>query len=117
MNKQQEMQRYFDRAVGGVIKQGRKSVNMTSNSCRYRGSNGTKCAIGQLLPDDFPFGDIEGTRYIKNSIFPVRWERYYGFFRSLQYIHDDAPNTEQFLSIFKTNAKSLALKYNLEWRF
>lgn len=36
------------------------SVNQDTNSCRYRGPNDTKCAIGVLIPDNVYTDRIEG---------------------------------------------------------
>ena len=35
-----------------LLQQGVKSINPTTLRCLYRGPNGTKCAIGCLIPDD-----------------------------------------------------------------
>lgn len=45
------VQDIFDTAVGGVIAQGRPSVN-ADGQCMYRSPDGAKCAAGQLIPDD-----------------------------------------------------------------
>ncbi len=42
-----------------VVEGNEKSVSETG-VCRYRGSNGSKCAIGCLIPDDKYSKDIEG---------------------------------------------------------
>ncbi len=50
MNKQQA----FETVVNHLISQGVQSTEdgTTRNPCMYRGFNGTKCAIGALIPDD-----------------------------------------------------------------
>ena len=48
------LQEIFDKAVGGVIAQGGGSycvVAGKSTRCMYRGPEGRKCAVGQVMPD------------------------------------------------------------------
>lgn len=45
------MQKIFDTAVGGVLKQGGRALN-ESRVCVLRGDNDTKCALGWLIDDD-----------------------------------------------------------------
>ncbi len=44
-------QEIFDKAVLGVLKQGKRSVKDT-HQCAYRGDGGLKCAVGFLIDDD-----------------------------------------------------------------
>jgi len=53
------LQKMFDTAAVGMLKQGKKSIE--GNACRYRGGDGCKCAVGFLIPDDLYSPDIEGT--------------------------------------------------------
>ena len=39
-------------AARGILEQGAYSLNKARTSCMYRGENGTKCAVGHLIPDD-----------------------------------------------------------------
>lgn len=48
-----------------LLKQGRKSAETTDDpftpdACKYRGPDGTKCAIGVLIPDELYSPDMEG---------------------------------------------------------
>lgn len=45
-------QEAFDTALTHLRKQGCKSVTSDTLRCAYRGRNGTKCAIGALIPDE-----------------------------------------------------------------
>ena len=50
----------INKAFDGIIKQGRKSLASYSDTrCLYRGVEGTKCAVGQLIPDELYDGDME----------------------------------------------------------
>jgi hypothetical protein len=118
MNKQQEMQRYFDRAVGGILKQGTYSRGNSGN-CRYKGCNDTKCAIGHLIPDKKYNIEMEGfnvVTLIDKGLVPSRWGRYKEFLRALQQAHDNAGQFN-FMNEFKEDAKKVARWYNLEYKF
>lgn len=52
-----------DIAIQKVIEQGQPSAELRSNvkmACLYRGPNGTKCAVGHLIKDEFYNSDFEG---------------------------------------------------------
>jgi len=44
-------QEIFDKAVDGMLKQGVQSMN-ECGSCVYRSSDGLKCAVGHVIPDE-----------------------------------------------------------------
>jgi len=44
-------QEVFDKAVNGIRAQGRRSIG-SDDRCLYRGPNGLKCAVGQLIPNE-----------------------------------------------------------------
>ena len=119
MNKQQEMQRYFDRSVEEILKQGRPCRGNSGN-CRYRNSsNNTKCAIGHLIPDKKYKNEMEGfgiSSLIIKDLVPSRWKRYESFFVQLQRAHDNSSESN-FVHDFEINAKRVAEKYNLEYKF
>lgn len=72
------LQEQFDTAVAGLLKQNCKSQRITTfetKRCVYRGPNGTKCAVGFLIPDelydpamdhDMPLADVIQYLRIKN---------------------------------------------------
>jgi hypothetical protein len=51
-------QKLFDKVAEHLLTQGKKSVK--NSSCQYRGSRGTSCAIGCLIPDELYDDEIEG---------------------------------------------------------
>lgn len=53
-------QQVFDVVANHLISQGRKSE--LHGGCAYRGEDGTKCAIGCLIPDKLYDPEIEGKR-------------------------------------------------------
>ncbi len=52
-------QQAFDRICEHLMAQRRCSESVTGN-CVYRGEDGTKCAIGCLIPDELYRSDMEG---------------------------------------------------------
>ena len=58
-----ELQEIFNVAVEHLRRQGERSVafpGMSSMSCKYRGPNGLKCAIGVFIPDEEYREEFEG---------------------------------------------------------
>lgn len=52
-------QQLFDDVVNHLRKQGCKSLSEKEGFCRYRGKNGTSCAIGGIIPDELYFPGLE----------------------------------------------------------
>lgn len=59
LNKQQ----VFDKVASHLLAQKLTSSksNLVGGTCLYRGPNGTKCAVGCLIPDDLYDAKMEGT--------------------------------------------------------
>lgn len=82
-------QEAFDKAALHLLRQGCKSENV--DTCLYRGPNGTKCAVGALIPDEEYDPSAEGDTI--DSV--VEWvPSLHGldteFLRQLQTVHDDS---------------------------
>lgn len=130
-----ELQKLFDRAVGGILKQGKASIIIDDNDrphCMYRGDNGTKCAIGHLIPDskyDEKMENLGFEQLLNRDVFPYKYGRkYQNFLADLQTLHDNnswdivkvqnvKKKDKQFISDFKIDAKLFAKAHNLEWNF
>lgn len=132
-----ELQKLFDRAVGGVLEQGTSSIKFSQyggHICMYRGDNGAKCAIGHLIPDSKYDEKMENNcieKLIERNWFPYKYGvKYINQLAELQQLHDfnaKRYDTEklafvkkadkQFISDFKIAAKKFAKAYNLEWNF
>ena len=56
------LQEIFDKVRDHLLRQNAKAVKYTEGggTCAYRGSNGTKCAAGVLIPDDLYHPRFEG---------------------------------------------------------
>lgn len=132
-----ELQKLFDRAVGGVLKQGTSSLKINQyggSICMYRGDNGTKCAIGHLIPDSKYDEKMENNgieRLLDHNLFPYKYgAKYLNQLAELQQLHDFNANRydteklsfvkkadKQFISDFKIAAKKFAKAHNLQWNF
>lgn len=94
-------QEIFDIVSTHLLKQDKQSRTRTTigdihfvDSCMYRGSEGRKCAIGCLIPDDQYVKAMEGN----NMLSPLMYNCLYGqgidvskhliFLSHLQHIHD-----------------------------
>jgi len=65
----------FDKIVSGLASQGwQRSVD--GSACRYRNSNGLKCAAGWIIPDELYNRKIEGMSFlaaISSNHLDFRW--------------------------------------------
>jgi hypothetical protein len=114
-----EPQVLFDYIVNALRKQGCRSLDIGTEFCRYRGSNGTKCAAGHVITDDeynpniegkliqflvVENGKIEYNRIIENT------SKNIDILRALQQTHDNF-DVKDWEERFNSNAQSLGLKY------
>lgn len=65
-------QEAFDKVVDCLADQGGPSIDLSTGtpSCRYRGPDGRRCAVGCVLPDDKYDSSFEGVRV--SNIFVAR---------------------------------------------
>lgn len=52
-----DKQLIFDDAVSGIRKQGKRAI--AHGGCVYRASDGCKCAVGHLIPNDKYYSELE----------------------------------------------------------
>ena len=93
----------IEKSSSALIAQGCKALKPESvNNCRYRGPNGTKCAIGWLIPDDKYLPEMEDSTvasilegYDLSFLLPTDLPSDLGikFLTELQSIHDETWNT------------------------
>lgn len=55
------LQEVLNTAYNGLMNQGYGAYDDQEEECRYRAPNGSKCAVGILIPDHLYTGAIEGT--------------------------------------------------------
>lgn len=116
----------FDTALNGIRAQGKPSLSAdpVDNYCLYRAPDGSKCAIGHLIPDDKYSPDMEmGGIYQRiHEICPIigvetaDW-RTIDFLSELQKAHDRGRNAphDQFLPGFEERMVELANNYDLNY--
>lgn len=120
--KTMNMQEIFDKSVGGVIAQGRKSGQM--GSCKYRSHDGTKCAVGHLITDEaydysheglsVNHADVRGM-LAASGIDTINAD-FLDMANQLQVAHDWAGD-KHFIDEFKDKAKETAKSFDLKWNF
>jgi hypothetical protein len=63
-----DRQETFDKVARHLLTQGRRSAELnpmvSGGVCRYRSPDGTKCAVGALIPDELYSADMEGRSVI-----------------------------------------------------
>jgi hypothetical protein len=121
-------QEIFDKAVSGIIAQGGPSTRIMPGDnvvCCYRTETGRKCAIGQLIADEFYHKEMEGRNAsaslvigaITRSIGSISGVPQRVFMSALQGIHDaltlSTSTDEEFLVSFKEKAYDFAKKWEL----
>lgn len=119
-------QEIFTKVLTALRAQGVASYDASGDGCQYRGPNGTKCAVGHLIPDDFPIGTWEGKRAsaLGNEVFEamnVGHNEDLEFLEALQYTHDDhmpKPGVtfgEPDLLRWEREMQNIAERYNLTY--
>ena len=110
-------QKVFDYVAKKLYDQGCTSVT-THGRCMYRGVNGTKCAVGHLIPSNLYNSKMEGLLFRVHQ--SSKSERLKSFLNSnhdllhdLQKAHDSIHNSYPFHPQLLQNLSNLATKYNL----
>lgn len=128
MNLNETMQKIFETVVASLIQQGKPSVQTDwageISHCTYRGRDGAKCAIGWLIADDRYSLSFEhnGVIYVmerlnwmpnpKLDLTEFREDRdLHAFLGKLQYCHDLASDSTDFVKRFKQECIELLSPY------
>lgn len=119
------MQQAFEIMVTGLLRQGVKSgyldeMDSRFFNCKYRGWEGTKCAIGFIIPDDIYDTKYEGSSVSQiHSLLPLEMIYDNGhanfemerFLDDMQDIHDDS-EIETWFAHFVTVGRTYHLDMN-----
>ena len=86
----------FDTVVAHLRLQKKRSAKPGTNVCMYRGPDGTKCAVGVLIPDDQfdPTKEIQHISYLHSTI-PALQGIDLDFLCEVQRVHDSAVNWDE----------------------
>jgi hypothetical protein len=107
----------FDRAVTGVIQQGRPS-RTCMGSCLLRGPDNTKCAIGHLIKDDARARELDDTGsavYTLRDQGEIHPDLDVDMLAALQRAHDNsASSAPGFVEEFKRKCRNIAAEYGLD---
>jgi hypothetical protein len=113
-----ERQMIFNTVYTHLMLQGRSSVSATGH-CKYRGPNGTKCAVGFLIPDSKYIEEIEGLAVhnlvdLYPQVFKIA-DALLPMLSRMQMVHDSASHCdpEQFRAYVTDGFQSIAKYYNL----
>lgn len=114
-------QHIFDEVVVALVAQGRPS--MGNDSCMYRGPNGTRCAIGALIPEELYSIDMENRGVASlltgfpevGRLLSVNNDDDEEFLQDLQNVHDNGRyEVETFIGQFVERARIFAHEYTLD---
>ena len=98
-------QEIFNIVVQHLISQGKRATD-TSGTCQYHAPNGTKCAVGCLIPDNYYTTEMEGcTAYEISEYLPKNLQDNIELISGLQSIHD-----------IQSNWNSVGLTYSAMFR-
>lgn len=127
------LQQIFDFVIGKLLEQGKPAMKILQGKslleCAYRGDGGTKCAAGQLIPDELYEVSMEGTA-ITEIAYRYEWsfkKDHSQLIRALQLAHDNAAyagrtvgtgdlnsvDKVNFVSNFRHNARRVAAEFEL----
>ena len=116
LNKQEA----FDTMLAQIRKQGRPALSL-GGLCSYRGNDGTKCAVGALIPDDQYNRMMEGqgaTALVGYG--PSRASTITFLAQAQMLLHDSAYTNsviknKDFLTLVEEGAQQFAKFYNLTY--
>lgn len=102
-------QEMFNKVAAHLLSQGKRAID-EHHRCRYRGANGTKCAIGCLITDDrySPGIEASGAQDIHVREAAGYGIELIGLACDLQKIHDNASPAN-----WRTTLENLATLYGL----
>lgn len=108
-------QQIFDTTLNHLRKQGVAAVSFIGH-CRYRGENGTSCAVGCLIPEEAYAFELEGLRAGASSVMAATGlaANYVPLLRDLQGAHDSALK-DRGLEAWEDSMKYIALQHSLTY--
>ena len=104
-------QEIFDTIVNHLRAQGAPAIDVAS--CKYRASNGFKCAVGCLISDEQYNTEMEGKLVSSLIIYgwlPKDFESHLSLLKCMQFIHDDHS-----VGKWETQFRITAGLYNLQY--
>jgi hypothetical protein len=120
MRDKAQMQADFDFVMKSMIEQGRPSIRTGPHGtlgCAYRGTNGTKCAVGFFIPDDLYYPALESKSLFADAVLNLGCfeDKNFSLLQEMQVAHDissDDPNN--FMEQFRNRMRSIAKAFELD---
>lgn len=116
-------QETFEAVVRHLFAQGKPAYQDDGNTCAYRGSDDTKCAIGALIPDSMYLKEMDKNVFLVDELFlyyPKLRERLgednKELLRALQWVHDDNAHWES-TETMKLQLTAAAIDHGLDVGF
>jgi hypothetical protein len=110
-------QEIYDYVCDFLIKQGKQSLLPVKGlKCAYRGPDGTKCAAGCIIPDDYydPYMEKKSIHEVADRFpLPEYIRKNMDLINSLQKCHDD-PNTWMNENKLKNRLSRIGINYLLD---
>ncbi len=111
-------QQAFDKAVGGIIKQGKLSYDDDGHVCLYNQPDGSKCIVGQIMTEDqlkntydnSPVEELVGY-YPKYE----GWADHVELLSAMQEAHDTPAGEDFAYDNWLRRIKLVADRFNLSW--
>jgi len=107
-------QEMFDKVCAHLLTQNKKAMDY-EGICRYRSDDGTKCAIGCLIPDDLYEKELEGKGVRELILSEFKFSSYLQqfdlkFLIALQATHDCTSPSKWY-----TELEKIAIRFNLNF--
>jgi hypothetical protein len=114
-----DTQAVVEKVLKHLWDQGRVSYDPSLNGCAYRGEDGTKCAIGILIPDDIYSFDMEGKNFhqlcqqydVVAALPEIKAIKQVG--EVMQQLHDNLQGRSDFRKRLRHNAQEWLADYGL----
>jgi len=114
-----DTQAVIDKILTHLWDQGECSLVRLGVGCAYRGLNGTKCAIGILIPDDIYSPDMEGKTFrqlCRQNIAVANLPEIQAIMKVgevMQQLHDNLLGRSDFRTLLRHSAQSRLPDYGL----
>lgn len=112
-------QEAFNFVLYTLSRQGKRSVDTRTETCQYRSEDGSKCAVGHMIPDDKYHKGLEyigvQTHSVRAALDPVFVDVNKFLLFYMQDAHDTADDGDEFGPSFRNKMRTVAKTFKLEY--